>query len=155
MAQDEVTLAFYKGFSTSRAELALGIATRLLLWSRISHVELILKRASYGETVICLSASKAEDGVRAKAIKLDPSKWVLVHTTVDDAVKANNRFSNWKGEEYNLCGALLSPFRLPFSTPSSWGKFCSQTTCHALGYEKPWQWTPARLYRHLKRNRRT
>ena len=105
--------------------------------SPYSHVELIFSGNTMG------SSSYMDGGVRLKAARPTPGKWVLVD--LDPALEPAARawFDRHDGQPYDLLGHLhfiASPIRLG---QDAW--FCSEAVAAALGLPEPWRYDPALL----------
>lgn len=144
-----ITLALYTGWGGGWRDRAIDAAIRLACLSRVSHVELIAGPAVLGDMAECWSSSPRDGGVRRKEIWLDPSKWVLVQID-GDAAQAVAALSRYEGEPYDVAGAMLSPLRLPWRLVGYDLSFCSEIVAEALGWDQPWRWSPARMWRKLR-----
>jgi len=98
--------------------------TRGWTWSRYSHAELVVDG-------MCLSSSLRNGGVRAKELKLESHRWVVIDLPHSDANQALAWFVRHEGEAYDWRGVFR--FALPFigHHPEKW--FCFEAVGEMLG----------------------
>ena len=140
-----ITLAFYRGHGGSYRDRVVDATIRTATGSIYSHVELIPSIATLDASAYCLSSSPRDGGVRGKQIHLRADHWDL-QTVRADPDEVRRRIGRHAHCPYDLCGAILTPWRLsrPLSGSSRW--FCSELVAHGLGIYRPWTYAPGHLY---------
>lgn len=126
-------LALYKGHGDLFDTLI-----RLRTGSIYSHCELVINGC-------CYSSSPRDGGVRAKQIDLDSGNWDLIEIDDRRAGLVLSFFELTQGAKYDWTGAVIGRgLGVRIESRSRW--FCSEWCAAALGLEKAWRFTPARLF---------
>lgn len=141
-------VAFYRGNGTWM-DWVVRKATR----SPFSHCELI--RASVpprrGDTVLCISASGRDNGVRIKEIELKDGRWDIyaVPWAPEDAWE---RAASYLDQPYELWTMVISQlFNFRRSNRGKW--FCSELIACALKLNMPHAKSPGDLLRSIDEQR--
>lgn len=146
MPVPKVYLASYKSTQTGWH----GHVNRLIRWvtkSQYSHSELAIAQGGHPFDVpaLCVSSSGVDGGVRAKSMRLAPSKWDLIelhHVTVG-AVLGFLRDHKGQGYDYVGCVRAVLPF-VSGEHPTRW--FCSELCAQVIGHPEPWRMHPGVLH---------
>ena len=133
-------IASYKGTRGGLAGL-FNIGVRWWRSSAYSHTELVFSDG------MCGSVSWMDNGVRLKAIELDPDRWDIVD--IGEPVPERDArlwFILNRGRRYNLL--LLLAFVLPFLArwAARLGHVCSTGIGEALQLPEAWRLDPALLH---------
>lgn len=105
--------------------------------SQYSHCELVIDG-------LCYSSSVQDNGVRRKAIDLDPEKWDLIELPWADTEKAKRYFEASDEFKYGWLSLLSSQlFNRNRSNKNS--QFCSEWCANALGLTNSSSYSPRTL----------
>ncbi|WGH77626.1 hypothetical protein [Jannaschia ovalis] len=143
-------VAFYRG----RGRFA-DFATRVATRSPFSHCELIYSDTvpRRGDSVICISSSGRDGGVRIKEIMLEDPKWdiyAVPWAAEDTWARAEAKL----GQPYELWTMLVNQF-FNFRRHDRGKWFCSELIAHALGLSMPHAKSPGDLLRAIHDHRGT
>lgn len=129
-------LAFYVAKHGNLVDKAIALWTG----SKYSHVELVINSDWY-------STSPREGKVRRK--KLIPKEWhwdfVEVQANISHVV---DLYDKTRGSKYDWKGIWLTQF-FPFDRHSKNKYFCSEWCAKALQLDKPYKYSPGRLYKKV------
>ena len=134
-----IRLALYKGKG--------NIEDRLIRWwtgSLYSHCELVLEDGTF------VSSSPRDGGVRAKVIDQDPEVWDFVGLpwVTKDEVEA--LLIAEAGTPYDWFGVLVNQvFGFAYQSKRTW--FCSEFCAAAMGFDRPFRYSPGDLAAFLPR----
>jgi len=117
-------LAKYKGPPTDFKHKVGHYLTRLWLWSRYSHAELVIDG-------VCYSSSMRDGGVRPKVIDLTSGRWDVVECKRGDPVVAKAWFEAHDGDLYDYWGLVRWVF--PFIPQDPHKETCFESIGLALG----------------------
>ena len=134
-----VTVAFYKA-----QDRWFDKAVRFVTGSKYSHCECIVNGISY-------SSSYRDGGVRQKVITYKPGKWDFIHLPEASPVQVVQFFHDYEETPYDVLG--LFGFIVPAHIESRNKLFCSEACAAALGFHKPYQFSPGKLYERLSNPR--
>lgn len=137
-----VQLALYRGPGNTLAHRLTHVITcavltvRRMQWCPYSHAELVIDG-------VCHSSSVRDDGVRSKAIDLNPARWRVIGLPRADAEAALRRFAERKGRGYDWPGALR--WGVPFLRQRPRADYCFEVVAYMLGLPTPERWHPLDL----------
>lgn len=120
---------------------------RLFTHGKYSHCEIAMQLEKDKPTYLCYSSSNRDGGVRFKSMELPNDKWDLVELNVQPYLILEF-FKKTKGKKYDLFGALGVVLRFGNSKRKY---FCSEWCAEALGFDKPYKYSPNSLYRKVKK----
>jgi hypothetical protein len=138
-------IAFYKGpvgFWDDPVHWITHWAVCIKTLSKYSHVELEIKG-------ICYSSSVRDHGVRGKVIDLNNGKWDIIDIGDEGQDVASKFFKERIGEKYDWNGIIR--FLLPFVKQKRNQYFCSEAVAAALGFKRPEDFSPGKLYEMINR----
>lgn len=128
-------VAFYKGRKR--------LFNRFVSWwtsGPYSHCEAVIELGHGASgTVLCLSSSWMDKGVRPKVMALDPAHWDIIDVPSVDVTGVLRWFNDHDKDDYDLPGLLST------SLPIRHGRrrwFCSEAVGAAIGLKEPWRFDP-------------
>lgn len=139
-------LAFYIGKGT-----LVDRVIRLVTRSPYSHVELVLGELTNDSprTLLSISASARDGGVREKSIVFQAGRWEFLPLEGWSGDQVWIRAEAELGRPYDYLGILLN-FTVPIRRHLRGSWFCSELCGHALGLDQPHRLSPGALYDAVK-----
>lgn len=121
--------------------------TKFFTKGKYSHCELAVEQED--GSFLCYSSSVRDKGVRKKVIDIkEQDKWDLEEVTHLKVTSESIEefYQNTKDKKYDLTGALGVVLRLKDNGNKY---FCSEWCAEAIGYHRPFDYSPVELYNKL------